>query len=97
MGQTTQIERSTLVQVQARIALLREKTKEQSSAKSFDFDKRLAEVKAKEDAVRREKKAQKKAEKEKALLELVKDSAMDQDGDDVTKLMGFSGFGSSKK
>jgi U4/U6.U5 tri-snRNP component SNU23 len=97
MGQTTQIERSTLVQVQARIALLREKTKEQSSAKSFDFDKRLAEVKAKEDAVRMEKKAQKKAEKEKALLELVKDSAMDQDGDDVTKLMGFSGFGSSKK
>ena len=97
MGQTTQIERSTLVQVQARIALLREKTKEQSSAKSFDFDKRLAEVKAKEDAVRREKKAQKKAEKEKALLELVKDSAMDQDGDDITTLMGFSGFGSSKK
>jgi U4/U6.U5 tri-snRNP component SNU23 len=84
------------VQVQARIALLREKTKEQSSAKSFDFDKRLAEVKAKEDSVRAEKKAQKKAEKEKALVELVKDSAMDQDND-ITKLMGFSGFGSSKK
>jgi U4/U6.U5 tri-snRNP component SNU23 len=84
------------VQVQARIALLREKTKEQSSAKSFDFDKRLAEVKAKEDAVRADKKAQKKAEKEKALVELVKDSAMDQDND-ITKLMGFSGFGSSKK
>jgi U4/U6.U5 tri-snRNP component SNU23 len=84
------------VQVQARIALLREKTKEQSSAKSFDFDKRLAEVKAKEDTVRAEKKAQKKAEKERALVELVKDSAMDQDND-ITKLMGFSGFGSSKK
>ena len=84
------------MQVQARIALLREKTKEQSSAKSFDFYKRLAEVKAKEDSVRAAKKAQKKAEKEKALVELVKDSAMDQDND-ITKLMGFSGFGSSKK
>jgi U4/U6.U5 tri-snRNP component SNU23 len=85
------------VQVQARIALLREKTKEQSSAKTFDFDKRLAELKAKEDALRREKKAQKQAEKEKVLLEYVKDTAMDQDNDDMTKLMGFSGFGTSKK
>ena len=98
LGQTTRIERSTLVQVQTRIALLREKTKESSKAKSFDFAQRLAEVKAKEDALRKEKKATKKAEKEKHLVNLAKDSAaMDQDNDDITKMMGFGGFGTTKK
>ena len=95
LGQTTRIARSTVEQVRARIALLREKTKEASSAKSYDFNKRLAEIKAKEDAVRAEKKAQKKAEKEQARIELAKD-AMQQD-DDLAKLMGFGGFGSTKK
>jgi len=93
IGQTTRIERSTLDQVRARIALLREKTKESSNAKSFDFDQRLAEVKAKEQALREEKKAQKKVEKEKARVELAKDYV----DDDVAKMMGFGGFGSSKK
>ncbi|KZP34146.1 hypothetical protein FIBSPDRAFT_923705 [Athelia psychrophila] len=69
IGQTTRIERSTLEQVRARIAYLREKTKDASTAKSFDFDQRLAEVKDKEAAVRAEKKAKKKAEKEKARVE----------------------------
>ncbi|KAG6842134.1 hypothetical protein C0991_001627 [Blastosporella zonata] len=96
LGQTTKLARSTLAQVQARIALLREKTKAASTAKAYDFDQRLAEVKAKEVALREEKKAAKKAEKEKTRLELIKDTAMDQD-DDMAKMMGFGGFGSTKK
>jgi U4/U6.U5 tri-snRNP component SNU23 len=96
IGQTTRIERSTLQQVRDRIAYLREKTKEASSAKSFDFDQRLAEIKAKEATLRAEKKAHKKAEKEKARVELVKESAMDGE-DDMAKMMGFGGFGSTKK
>ncbi|TFK44361.1 hypothetical protein BDQ12DRAFT_640932 [Crucibulum laeve] len=95
LGQTTKLERSTLAQVQARIAFLRERTKEAASAKAFDFDQRLAEVKAKELALREEKKAQKKAEKEKARLELLKDT-VNQDNE-MAQLMGFGGFGSSKK
>ena len=96
LGQTTRLERSTLEQVRARIAHLREKTKEASTAKAFDFDQRLAEVKAREVALREEKKVQKKAQKEKARLELVKESAVDQDVE-MAQLMGFGGFGSSKK
>lgn len=96
LGQSTKIERSTVEQVRARIAMLREKTKDASSAKAFDFDKRLAEIKAKEQALRQEKKEQKKAEKEKARLELMKDLAPEPD-DDMAKLMGFGGFGSTKK
>jgi len=96
LGQSTKLERSTLVQVQARIAYLREKTKEATAAKDFDFDKRLAEVKAKEVAIREEKKAVKKAEKDRARMEIIQDSAMNQD-DDMAQMMGFGGFGTTKK
>jgi U4/U6.U5 tri-snRNP component SNU23 len=96
LGQTTKIERSTLEQVRSRIAYLREKTKEQTTAKEYDFEKRLAEVKAKEAAVRAEKKAAVKAKKEKARIELMKDVDM-KEVDDMSAMMGFSGFGGSKK
>jgi U4/U6.U5 tri-snRNP component SNU23 len=97
LGQTTRIERSTVEQVRARIAFLREKTKSASDAKLFDFDKRLAEVKAKEDALREEKKLAKKAVKEAARMELVKDAVAQAEDIEMTKMMGFAGFGSSKK
>lgn len=90
------MERSTLEQVRARIALLREKTKEASAAKSFDFDKRLAEVKAQEAARRGEKKAQKQAQKEQARILLAQESNMEVDSE-MAAVMGFGGFGSTKK
>lgn len=90
------MERSTVEQVRARIALLREKTKEASAAKSFDFDKRLAEVKAQEAARREEKKALKQAQKEEARIRLVQESTMEVDSE-MAAVMGFGGFGSTKK
>jgi len=96
LGQTTRVERSTLEQVRARIALLRERTKEASAAKSFDFDKRLAEVKDREVARREEKKAQKQAQKEEARILLAKESTMEVD-DEMAAVMGFGGFGTTKK
>ncbi|CAK5281775.1 unnamed protein product [Mycena citricolor] len=95
IGQTTKLERSTLEQVRARIAMLREKTREATTAKNYDFDKRLAQVKAFELANREEKKAAKRAEKEKLRLELIKDSGGPDD--DMQRMMGFGGFGSTKK
>ena len=92
LGQTTKIERSTLAQVQARIAYLREKTKEAASAKAFDFDQRLAEVREKEQLLREQRKAEKKAAKAKSRIALLNDT-----DSEMTTLMGFSGFGSSKK
>ena len=76
--------------------MLRERTKETSNAKSYDFEQRLAEIKAKEAALRAEKRKQKQAEKDKVRTELAKDSAVPQE-EDMMKMMGFSGFGSSKK
>ncbi|CCM00061.1 uncharacterized protein FIBRA_02088 [Fibroporia radiculosa] len=99
LGQTTRIERSTVEQVRARIAYLREKTREASSAKSFDFEQRLAEVREREATLRAEKKAAKKAVREQARVELAKDTAAGQNEaeNDMMTMMGFSGFGTSKK
>ena len=88
--------------MRARIAYLREKTREASDAKSFDFEKRLAEVREREAALREEKKAAKKALRERARVELAKDSGVGeggapQGGDDMMAMMGFAGFGTTKK
>lgn len=99
LGQTTRVERSTVEQVRARIAYLREKTKDASNAKAFDFDQRLAEIRAKELATREEKKNQKKALREQARIELAQQTATDLNGSDadMMNMMGFGGFGSTKK
>lgn len=96
LGQTTKIERSTLEQVRARIAFLREKTRDKTNAASYDFEARLAEVKAHEDGIRAEKKAATKARKDAARLEMMKDVDM-AETQDMAAMMGFAGFGSSKK
>lgn len=96
MGQTTRVERSTIEQVRARIAFLREKTQEASATKSFDFEKRLGEVKAQETARREEKKALKQAQRMQARILLAKESTMEVD-DEMAAVMGFGGFGSTKK
>jgi U4/U6.U5 tri-snRNP component SNU23 len=75
--------------------MLREKTKEAANAKAFDFDKRLEEVRANELAAREAKKAEKKAAKEARLISAVKDP--DPDTDAMASMMGFGGFGTTKK
>ncbi|KAG9018565.1 hypothetical protein FRB90_011394 [Tulasnella sp. 427] len=96
LGQTTTVARSTIEQVRARIAFLREKTKEASKAKSFDFDQRLREIREKEQAARAEEKAKKKADKEVQRMDIVQATATEE-GEAMAQMMGFAGFGSSKK
>jgi U4/U6.U5 tri-snRNP component SNU23 len=73
--------------------MLREKTREAAKAKAFDFDQRLEEVRAKEQAIRDAKKAEKKAAREARLIEAV----TDPQADEMASMMGFGGFGTSKK
>ncbi|CAE6501814.1 Zinc finger matrin-type protein 2 [Homo sapiens] [Rhizoctonia solani] len=94
MGQTTQIARSTLDQVRARIALLREKTREASTARSFDFEKRLQEVRDAEEQARAEKRRRKQEKNQPAEAEVVEKTEEDES---MAVMMGFGGFGSSKK
>jgi U4/U6.U5 tri-snRNP component SNU23 len=100
IGQSTRIERSTVEQVREKIAALREQTKDAQAAKAYDFERRLAEIKAKEDTLRAERKAQRKAAKESQRLEVINAANEDvdmQSKDDITVMMGFSGFGTTKR
>jgi U4/U6.U5 tri-snRNP component SNU23 len=94
LGQTTQIARSTLDQVRARIALLREKTKEASTARTFDFEKRLQEVRDAEEEARAEKRRKKQEKNKPAETSKVEKTEEDES---MATMMGFGGFGSSKK
>ncbi|KAF8320659.1 hypothetical protein DL93DRAFT_2073278 [Clavulina sp. PMI_390] len=93
LGQTTKVARSTIEQVRARIAFLREKTREAANAKAFDFDARLEEIRQKEQEERDAKRAAKKAARDARLIEAVKDAETDE----MSQMMGFGGFGSTKK
>ena len=71
--------------------MLREKTKESSNAKSFDFEQRLAQIKAKDAAVRKQRKDLRKARKSEQADEVSDEIS------DLAHTMGFRGFSSSKR
>ena len=64
LGQTTQVSRSTLSQVRARIHLLRESTKHRVTAKNYDFEARLREVREGERVGRDRRKEERKRKRE---------------------------------
>lgn len=98
LGQTTQVARSSLDQVRARIASLRAQTLLASQSKQFDFEARLKEVHQVEEERRvteREKRIRERAEKrEKERKERI--GVLEQGGEEVMAGMGFGGFGSNK-
>ncbi|KAI8989581.1 hypothetical protein BDB01DRAFT_782390 [Pilobolus umbonatus] len=93
VGISRKVEKADLNSVKERLALLKRK-KENPEQEEYDLDERLAAIKQQEEEEkqrRREKKKQKKDHKKK------KDDVTEtEDGDEMAKLMGFSGFGSSK-
>jgi len=72
--------------------MLREKTKEASKAKAFDFNARLEEVRRKEEEAREAKRAEKKAARDARLIDAVKDPETDA----MAQMMGFGGFSTTK-
>lgn len=95
LGQTTQVARSTPEQVRAHIQELLEKVRSTSAAhQEYDFQERVAAI-ARQEADRRrerkEKKIQAKRDKEKLSSGNTADDAA------MMQMMGFGGFGSSKK
>ncbi|KAI8639006.1 hypothetical protein BD408DRAFT_422119 [Parasitella parasitica] len=91
IGVSSKVEKANLSSVKERLAMLKRK-KENPEKEEYNLDDRLAAIKQQEDEERqkrRDKKKQKKDHKKK--------SAANDDGDDeMAKMMGFSGFGSSK-
>jgi U4/U6.U5 tri-snRNP component SNU23 len=97
LGQTTQAARSTLDQVREKIASLRAATAQASASKAYDFDARLREVARVEEARRAEEKQRRVAKRAEKREEREQARKGEQVGGELAEMMGFGGFGSSKK
>ncbi|XP_001599252.1 zinc finger matrin-type protein 2-like [Nasonia vitripennis] len=92
LGMSMKIERSTLEQVKARFAANKKKLEEKK--KDYDLEQRVKELKEEEEKMKEYRKEKRKDRKRKI------DEPKDDDGgpvDEMAEIMGFSGFGSSKK
>ncbi|KAI9192930.1 U4/U6.U5 tri-snRNP component [Polychytrium aggregatum] len=88
LGISMKVERSTFEQVKARLEALKRKTE----VAFEDLDTRIEKAKKMDDEERRLKK-ERKREKKQAVLK----QQQDLQDNDVAEMMGFGGFGSSKK
>ncbi|KAH3838024.1 zinc finger matrin-type protein 2-like [Dreissena polymorpha] len=90
LGMSMKVERSSLEQVRKRFEMNKKKMDEKK--KEYDFEERIKELKEEEEKQKAYKKEKRKERKRKA------DGDLDEDLDpDMAAMMGFSGFGSSKK
>ncbi|PWN90531.1 hypothetical protein FA10DRAFT_266986 [Acaromyces ingoldii] len=92
LGQTTQVERSTLEQVRAKLAQLRAQHADKASDRQYDFDARLQEIADKEQREREARKDEKRKQKQRVQAE----KKMENSDMEAMAAMGFGSFGSSK-
>ncbi|CAH1777747.1 unnamed protein product [Owenia fusiformis] len=91
LGMSMRVERSSLDQVKKRFEANKKKMEEKK--KDYDFEERMKELKEEEEKQRAYRREKRKAQKRKA-DDTETGGNMDPD---MAALMGFSGFGSSKK
>ncbi len=85
------IERSSLDQVKSRFEANKRKLEEKK--KEYVFEERMKELKEEEDKL----KAHRKEKRKKSKKVDNEPATNDNDEDDMASVMGFSGFGTSKK
>nr|CAH0107980.1 unnamed protein product [Daphnia galeata] len=94
LGMSMKVERSSVEQVKKRFEALKKKKEEKT--KEYDLSERIQELKEEEEKLREYRK-EKRKEKKRKFNEVDKSSDHNDDNDDMAAMMGFSGFGSSKK
>ena len=87
------VERSSLEQVKKRFEINKKKLEEKK--KDYDLESRVKELKEEEDKLKEYRREQKKARKR--LHDEISNSDDAGQQDELSAIMGFSGFGSSKK
>ncbi|EDV50898.1 zinc finger matrin-type protein 2 [Drosophila erecta] len=92
LGMSMKVERSTVDQVKERFQQNKKKMEEKQ--KDYELERRLREAKEEEDRYKEHRKEKRKERKRKA-----EDTDFETGGmpDDMAAIMGFSGFGGSKK
>ncbi|CAK8697303.1 zinc finger matrin-type protein 2-like [Clavelina lepadiformis] len=87
LGMSMKVERSSLEQVQQRFEMNKKKLEEKK--KQYDFEERMKELKEDEERLKVQRRERRKERKRKA--------NEDTGDSDIAAMMGFGGFGSSKK
>ncbi|XP_030010145.1 zinc finger matrin-type protein 2 [Sphaeramia orbicularis] len=90
LGMSMRVERSSLDQVKKRFEVNKKKMEEKQ--KEYDFEERMKELREEEEKAKAYKKEKQKERKRRA----EEDIDLEED-DEMAAVMGFSGFGSSKK
>jgi len=90
LGMSMKVERSSLDQVKKRFET--NKKKKEDKKRQYDFDERMKEMKEEEERFKAYRKEKRKAKKRKT-----EESFEEAADSDMAAMMGFSGFGSSKK
>uniref|UniRef100_A0AAQ4PQP2 U1-type domain-containing protein n=1 Tax=Gasterosteus aculeatus aculeatus TaxID=481459 RepID=A0AAQ4PQP2_GASAC len=90
LGMSMRVERSSLDQVKKRFEVNKKKMEEKQ--KEYDFEERMKELREEEEKAKAYKKEKQKERKRRA----EEDVDLEED-DEMAAVMGFSGFGSSKK
>uniref|UniRef100_A0A9L0RA85 Zinc finger matrin-type protein 2 n=1 Tax=Equus caballus TaxID=9796 RepID=A0A9L0RA85_HORSE len=90
LGMSMRVERSTLDQVKKRFEVNKKKMEEKQ--KDYDFEERMKELREEEEKAKAYKKEKQKEKKRRA----EEDLTFEED-DEMAAVMGFSGFGSTKK
>ncbi|KAK3924494.1 Zinc finger matrin-type protein 2 [Frankliniella fusca] len=93
LGMSMRIERSSLDQVKKRFELNKRKLEEKK--KDYDLEQRMKEMREEEDKLKEYRKERKKEKKRKMDDDLDQDQSEGQS--ELAAIMGFSGFGGSKK
>lgn len=91
LGMSMRVERSSLEQVRSRFEMLKRKSEEKK--KEYDVDEKMKELREEEEKLK-EYKREKRKEKKKRKRE---EDIDEIDDDELSKMMGFSKFGSGKK
>ncbi|XP_062985769.1 zinc finger matrin-type protein 2 [Elgaria multicarinata webbii] len=90
LGMSMRVERSTLDQVKKRFEVNKKKMEEKQ--KDYDFEERMKELREEEEKAKAYKKEKQREKKRRA----EEDLGFEED-DEMAAVMGFSGFGSTKK
>uniref|UniRef100_A0A3B5QV21 Zinc finger matrin-type protein 2 n=1 Tax=Xiphophorus maculatus TaxID=8083 RepID=A0A3B5QV21_XIPMA len=90
LGMSMRVERSSLDQVKKRFEVNKKKLEEKQ--KEYDFEERMKELREEEEKAKAYKKEKQKERKRRA-----EDDVELEEDDEMAAVMGFSGFGSSKK
>ncbi|XP_065885453.1 zinc finger matrin-type protein 2-like [Dysidea avara] len=92
IGMSMRVEQSTLEQVKRRFEIVKKKKDEEK--KKYDFEERMKELREEEEKVKEYRKEKRKERKRKPRDDDDLDEGMDPE---MAAMMGFSGFGGSKK